>query len=70
MMSEGKKDLIKESGRGNIVTNRAHGVMIDHAAVEVFVRDFPPIISDEPPLRGGKNRGPSPLEYILIALCA
>jgi uncharacterized OsmC-like protein len=36
----------------------------------MHVRDFPPVISDEPPSRGGENRGPSPLEYILVALCA
>lgn len=53
-----------------IVTNRARGKRISHAAAEVFVRDFAPVISDEPPSRGGENRGPSPLEYILIALCA
>lgn len=53
-----------------IVTNRARGRMLTHAAAEVTVRDFPAIISDEPPSRGGENRGPSPLEYILIALCA
>lgn len=53
-----------------LVTNRARGKMISHAATEVYVRDFPPVISDEPPSRGGENRGPSPLEYILVALCA
>ena len=53
-----------------IVVNRAHGKMASHAAAEVYVRDFEPVISDEPPSRGGDNRGPSPLEYILIALCA
>jgi uncharacterized OsmC-like protein len=53
-----------------IVTNRARGRMLTHAAAEIRVRDFAPIISDEPPSRGGENRGPSPLEYILIALCA
>lgn len=53
-----------------IVTNWAHGKMLAHAAAEIYVRDFPPVISDEPPSRGGENRGPSPLEYILIALCA
>ncbi len=53
-----------------IVTNRAHGKMLSHAAAEVFVRDFDALISDEPPSRGGENRGPSPLEYILVALCA
>lgn len=53
-----------------IVVNRARGKMISHAAAEVYVRDFAPVISDEPPSRGGENRGPSPLEYILVALCA
>jgi uncharacterized OsmC-like protein len=53
-----------------IVTNRARGKMLSHAAAEVYVRDFAPLVSDEPPSRGGDNRGPSPLEYILAALCA
>jgi uncharacterized OsmC-like protein len=53
-----------------IVTNRARGKMLTPAAAEVYVRDFPGVVSDEPPSRGGENRGPSPLEYILIALCA
>ncbi len=52
------------------VTNRARGEMMDHAAAQVFVRDFAPIISDGPPSRGGHDQGPSPLEYILAALCA
>jgi hypothetical protein len=53
-----------------LVTNRARGEMIDHAASHLFVRKFAPVISDEPPSRGGHNQGPSPLEYILVALCA
>jgi hypothetical protein len=53
-----------------VVTNSARGVMVDHAASEVYVRDFPPIISDEPQSRGGNNQGATPLEYILVALCA
>lgn len=53
-----------------VVINRARGKMISHAAAQVFVRNFPPVISDEPPSRGGEDRGPSPLEYVLIALCA
>ncbi len=53
-----------------VVTNRAHGEMLSHAAAQVHVREFPPVISDEPPSRGGTDRGPSPLEYILVALCA
>lgn len=55
---------------GYLVTNRARGEMLTHAAATVYVRDFPPFVSDEPPSRGGEDRGPSPLETILIALCA
>jgi len=54
----------------HIVSNSARGVMIDHAASKIYVRDFPPVISDEPPSRGGNNQGATPLEYILVALCA
>ncbi|MDX1523318.1 MAG: hypothetical protein R3264_16965 [Anaerolineae bacterium] len=53
-----------------IVINRAKGKMLTHAASEIYIRDFDPVISDEPPSRGGDDRGPSPLEYILAALCA
>jgi uncharacterized OsmC-like protein len=54
----------------DIVTNRASGRMIDHAACEIRVRDLEPVTSDEPPVRGGQNRGPSPLELVLCSLCA
>ena len=53
-----------------IVTNRATGLMLSPAATAVHIRDFKPLISDEPPSRGGENRGPSPLELVLAALCA
>jgi putative redox protein len=53
-----------------VVTNSASGVMIDHAACAINVRDFPPLISDEPPSRGGQDRGQSPLELLLASLCA
>jgi len=54
----------------NIVINRAQGQMVTHSASKIQIRDLPPVISDEPPSRGGNNEGPSPLEYILAALCA
>lgn len=54
----------------HIVVNRAAGRMLSHTASEITVRHFSPLISDEPPKRGGTDRGPTPLEYILVALCA
>ena len=53
-----------------VVTNRARGEMIDHTACAIHVREFPPLISDEPPSRGGQDRGQSPLELLLASLCA
>lgn len=53
-----------------IVINQARGQMLTHSASKIHVRDLAPVISDEPPSRGGENKGPSPLEYILAALCA
>jgi uncharacterized OsmC-like protein len=53
-----------------VVVNRASGRMLTHSAAEVSVRNFPPLVSDEPPSRGGEDRGPTPLELVLVALCA
>jgi putative redox protein len=53
-----------------VVTNRAEATMIDRAACAVHVRGFPPLVSDEPPARGGEDRGQSPLELLLASLCA
>ena len=53
----------------DVVVNRAGGRMLTHAAAEVRVRDFT-VVSDEPESRGGENRAPTPLEYVLVALCA
>lgn len=53
-----------------IVTNRTRGTMIDHAGCELRVRDLATLVSDEPPARGGRNRGPSPLELVLCSLCS
>jgi uncharacterized OsmC-like protein len=51
-------------------TNRVHGVMIDHSASQMQIRELPLVVSDEKPSGGGQNRGPSPLEFILSGLCA
>ena len=53
-----------------VVTNQAEAEMIDHAACAIRVRGFPPLVSDEPPSRGGQDRGQSPLELLLASLCA
>lgn len=53
-----------------IGVNKAIGKMRNHAASEIYIRHFEPVISDEPPARGGTDQGPSPLEYILASLCA
>ncbi|MHB8758371.1 MAG: OsmC family protein [Bacillota bacterium] len=39
------------------------------AKTAVYVRDFPPLFMDEPPAMGGGDAGPSPMEYVLAALC-
>jgi putative redox protein len=54
----------------DVVVNRARGKMLDHTACQLQVRDLAPLISDEPPARGGQDRGPSPLELVLCSLCA
>ena len=54
----------------HIVVNRARGRMLTRTATELRVRDLAPVLSDEPPARGGENRGPSPLELVLFSLCA
>ncbi|HXF56540.1 MAG TPA: hypothetical protein VNO34_03010 [Actinomycetota bacterium] len=56
--------------REYVVVNRARGRMLTHSASEIRVRHFPPLVSDEPARRGGEDRGPTPLEYVLVALCA
>jgi putative redox protein len=53
-----------------VVTNRARGRMLSKTAARLEVRDLGPVISDEPPARGGENRGPSPLELVLCSLCS
>lgn len=53
-----------------IVVNRARGRMLSHSSAEIVVREHPPIVADEPRSRGGEDRGPTPLEFVLVALCA
>ena len=43
---------------------------LDKVACQVQIRDLPPLLSDEKPWNGGKDRGPSPLEIVLSGLGA
>ena len=53
-----------------MVVNRSHGRMVRRSETAIEVRHLPPVISDEPPSRGGGDRGPSPSEHALVALWA
>lgn len=46
------------------------GKMNDQRSSKLYVREFDAYTSDEKPSGGGLNRGPSPLEYVLMGLCA
>jgi len=61
---------VREAAAGDIVVNRARGEMVSHSETAIHVREFAPVVSDEPPSRGGTNKGPSPLECVLVSLCA
>lgn len=61
---------IPKANPGDIVVNRARGRMLTNTSAEIVVREHPPIVADEPPSRGGEDRGPTPLEFVLVALCA
>ncbi len=54
----------------HIVVIGASGTMRTKASSEIRVRNFPPLTSDEAEEHGGANKGPSPLEYVLVGLCA
>jgi uncharacterized OsmC-like protein len=44
--------------------------MVGPMKTALSIRDFPPIVSDEPSSRGGDDGGPTPLELLLGSLCA
>jgi putative redox protein len=53
-----------------IGVNRVAGSMVSGTACSLSVRHFEPLVSDEPPARGGEDRGQTPLELVLMGLCA
>jgi len=55
--SNQEKNIVSKY-QNSVVTNHARGEMIDHAASHVFVRDFDPVIYDEPTLVADTTRAP------------
>lgn len=49
---------------------RVEGRALDATGTELRARDLPHFTGDEPPARGGHDRGPTPLELVLGGLCA
>ncbi|MFQ5858590.1 MAG: OsmC family protein [Anaerolineae bacterium] len=42
--------------------------LVDTLLCQAQIRDLPPVLVDEPPAMGGSNRGPTPVEMVLVAL--
>lgn len=51
----------------NLVTMKLRGKSQSHARMDIKVRDIETIV-DEPTERGGTNLGPTPTEFLIIAL--
>lgn len=47
---------------------RTRSRLLDGVRCSAEVRDFPPIVVDEPAELGGSNAGPNPVELVLVAL--
>ncbi|AVK49350.1 osmotically inducible protein OsmC [Clostridium sp. MF28] len=59
-----EKTVRKDPSSGMTKFN-AHLDWEDGTKNNVFIRDFSPIVIDEPDSFGGTNKGPNPVEYIL-----
>lgn len=51
-----------------IANIRVRGKWTGGVQTEVNIRNFPPVVMDEPPDLGGTDKGPNPMEYVLGAL--
>lgn len=56
-----------DASRPQIVSLLASGTARDGVRSEVRIRDFAPLVIDEPPSLGGADAGPNPMEYVLAA---
>jgi len=63
-INQTKKTVIEDPSLGMTKFN-AHLDWEDGTKNNVLIRDFSPLVIDEPDVLGGTNKGPNPVEYIL-----
>lgn len=64
----GTIEAIKQNpSMGNVVF-RGDTTWLEDVRCEAKIREFEPIIIDEPPELGGQDAGPNPVELVLVAL--
>lgn len=63
-------EAIKANPRSANVFFKANTELLEDVRCSAQVRNFPPMIIDEPPELGGHNAGPNPVELVLVALGA
>ena len=61
-------EVIQANPMLSVVLYKASTQWQEDVKCSATVRDFSPMIIDEPPSLAGKNAGPSPVELILVAL--
>ncbi|MCF8197130.1 MAG: OsmC family protein [Sulfuritalea sp.] len=59
---------IQENPIMSRVVFEAQTALVDGVRCTASVRDFPPVIVDEPPELGGGDKGANPVELVLVAL--
>ncbi len=52
----------------NKIVAKASGKWEEGVRTSIQIRDFSPIIADEPPALGGTDKGPNPVEFVLSGL--
>ncbi len=60
--------LVAEATRPQVVTLTASGAAVEGVRSEISIRDFTPLVMDEPFALGGQDAGPNPMEYVLASL--
>jgi uncharacterized OsmC-like protein len=59
---------VAEPTQPQIMSLSASGAAGSGMRSEVVIRDFAPIVIDEPPALGGRDAGANPMEYVLASL--